>query len=211
MAVKLTWDDVRAIRNLAAKGTTSRKQIADLYGVTYLTVSSIVNNKSWVEEDEQPVKPAKENATKPKLADGTVATVVSVSEESFVLSQRRGILLKIKAKPYIPNDPNFYAVVNLLKRYREKKRARYWPKDDCSPGGWVCTAHVAWELTSKIEGLETWLVERGMPKPEGPENMIVEGVKAGDNVLPMLLDKPVDISVMPGNIAVNVDDGDISI
>ena len=40
---KLTWEKVKEIR---AK-TTSRKELAEEYGVSLATISSIINNKSW--------------------------------------------------------------------------------------------------------------------------------------------------------------------
>jgi hypothetical protein len=47
VTAKLTEDQVREIRRLYAEGKMSQQQIANHYGVTQFTISSIVRRKSW--------------------------------------------------------------------------------------------------------------------------------------------------------------------
>jgi hypothetical protein len=47
-AAKLTWDDVHHIRTLA--GLTSRKAMAEAFGVSVPVICNIVNNKAWRRE-----------------------------------------------------------------------------------------------------------------------------------------------------------------
>jgi hypothetical protein len=43
---KLNWDDVNWIRS--KKGILMTKELADIYGVTPTSISSILNNRTWV-------------------------------------------------------------------------------------------------------------------------------------------------------------------
>lgn len=48
-SARLTWEKVREIRKLAAAGTHTRTQLAEMFDVTIPTIRAVVINKSWIE------------------------------------------------------------------------------------------------------------------------------------------------------------------
>lgn len=46
---KLDWNKVREIRILYSKGGVTQSDLGEEYGVTKVTISDIVNNKTWIE------------------------------------------------------------------------------------------------------------------------------------------------------------------
>lgn len=52
-AAKLTQDDVRAIRRLAAEGVHPRR-LAHMYGVCVVNIRCVINRKTWVSVDPLP-------------------------------------------------------------------------------------------------------------------------------------------------------------
>jgi group I intron endonuclease len=50
---KLNWDNVREIREKYSTGEHTQKQLAVLFGVSQTQINSVVNNRSWRENEEQ--------------------------------------------------------------------------------------------------------------------------------------------------------------
>ena len=50
----MTWEKVKAIRSLYARGRSSQSQIAKMYGVTRSAVCNLVMNKVWHDQDYEP-------------------------------------------------------------------------------------------------------------------------------------------------------------
>ena len=51
---KLTWDEVRGIRDLRQREWVSSRELAEKYGVSTSQITSILRNKEWVDDDFDP-------------------------------------------------------------------------------------------------------------------------------------------------------------
>jgi len=58
---KITWSDVKKIRELYKSGVHSQKQLGEKFGLTQTPISLILRNKTWVDKNYIPVKRSKKD------------------------------------------------------------------------------------------------------------------------------------------------------